>query len=219
MHKTTDIAILFFSRSAAREAALKAWTRDPKTDYRLAGELIRKAKEKLHASPFPVYHVDETMQRGGNFAGRLANAFQLIFDKGYDHVIAVGNDCADLNVNWRQVATALRNGKVVLGPDLRGGGYLIGLSKYHEIHAIFDKISWHSERVFEQLKDHFKSVLILGKIRDVNTLRDVHLVDFLHEIFIIFSYKPKPGSLAKLQIPSFVHTSCCLRAPPPLTHS
>ncbi len=219
MQKTTDIAILFFSRSAGRESALKAWTRDRKTDYRLAGELIRKAKEKLRASPFPVYHVDETMQTGGNFAVRLANAFQLIFDKGYDHVIAVGNDCAGLNVNWQQIATALRTGKAVLGPDLRGGVYLIGLSKSHEIHTIFDKISWHSGRVFEQLTGHFKNALILKKIRDVNTLRDVHRVDFLHEIFIIFSYKPKPGPLAKLHIPSFAHSSCCLRAPPPPAHS
>lgn len=65
-------------------------------------------------------------QAGRNFAGRFENAIERIAQLGYDEVVAVGRDCPDLRAKDIGRAFAeLASNRLVLGPDHRGGCYLI----------------------------------------------------------------------------------------------
>ncbi len=66
------------------------------------------------------------LQRGRNFAERFENAIETLGALGYAEIVAVGRDCPELSAN--DIARAfeqLRGKRLVLGPDHRGGCYLI----------------------------------------------------------------------------------------------
>ena len=65
-------------------------------------------------------------QAGRGFAERFENAIETIAQLGYDEVVAVGRDCPGLRArDIEQAFDELASKKLVLGPDHRGGCYLI----------------------------------------------------------------------------------------------
>jgi hypothetical protein len=65
-------------------------------------------------------------QSGRGFAERFENAIETIAKLGYDEVVAVGRDCPGLRArDIEQAFAELTAKKLVLGPDHRGGCYLI----------------------------------------------------------------------------------------------
>ena len=65
-------------------------------------------------------------QSGHSFAERFENAIETIARLGYDEVVAVGRDCPTLRaLDIAQAFAELASKKLVLGPDHRGGCYLI----------------------------------------------------------------------------------------------
>lgn len=65
-------------------------------------------------------------QSGRGFAERFENAIETIARLGYDEVVAVGRDCPGLRaLDIAQAFAELASKKLVLGPDHRGGCYLI----------------------------------------------------------------------------------------------
>lgn len=73
-------------------------------------------------------HVTVHAQQGANFAARLENAVETLAQAGYDRVVIVGRDCPDLEA--QDITTALQSlndHTLALGPDQRGGCYLIAL--------------------------------------------------------------------------------------------
>jgi glycosyltransferase A (GT-A) superfamily protein (DUF2064 family) len=65
-------------------------------------------------------------QTGRSFAARFENAIETIAQLGYDEVVAVGRDCPGLRaLDIEQAFAELKSKKLVLGPDHRGGCYLI----------------------------------------------------------------------------------------------
>lgn len=65
-------------------------------------------------------------QSGRDFAERFQNAVERIAQLGYDEVVAVGRDCPGLRaIDIERAFTELPSKKLVLGPDHRGGCYLI----------------------------------------------------------------------------------------------
>lgn len=70
-------------------------------------------------------HVHRQVGRG--FAARFENAIETMARLGYDEVVAVGRDCPGLGArDIEQAFAELASNKLVLGPDHRGGCYLIG---------------------------------------------------------------------------------------------
>ena len=183
MKKNQDTAILFFTRTATQEAEAKKWTTIPELDEQIASLLIIRTRKILQKAPFPVFQIDGRSQSGHCFGEKLSNAFKLIFDKGYRHVIAIGNDCQHLNPDWLNIQNKLRSGKVVLGPDLRGGVYLLGVSSIQDYHRKFNQISWNTEQVFNQLKALFEKHYTTEPKRDLNTSKDLRFdLSFLNLI-------------------------------------
>jgi len=65
-------------------------------------------------------------QSGHGFAERFENAIETIAQLGYDEVVAVGRDCPGLGaLDIERAFAELTSKKLVLGPDHRGGCYLI----------------------------------------------------------------------------------------------
>lgn len=65
-------------------------------------------------------------QTGGDFAARLENATEEINELGYDEIVIIGRDCPSLrSIDIEQAFRELESRKLVLGPDHRGGCYLI----------------------------------------------------------------------------------------------
>jgi hypothetical protein len=65
-------------------------------------------------------------QSGRGFAERFENAIETMAKLGYDEVVAVGRDCPGLRArDIEQAFDELASKKLVLGPDHRGGCYLI----------------------------------------------------------------------------------------------
>jgi hypothetical protein len=214
MKNPSQIAILFFSRSAESEAVHKKWTNDPAVDLKIARHLIRHARKQLKAAPFPIFRVNDSMQIGSSFGEKLANAFELIFQKGFENVIAVGNDCPDSSVNWKLISDQLKQKKSILGPDKRGGVYLIGISAKMDFRSIFSKVRWNSKLVFRQLSDHLQNVYVLEKKRDINNFHDIQSNWTLRSLLASLAQKGRPVLFESDLISKYTIPRQLLRAPP-----
>jgi hypothetical protein len=65
-------------------------------------------------------------QSGRGFAERFENAIETMTQLGYDEVVAVGRDCPGLRaLDIEHAFAELASKKLILGPDHRGGCYLI----------------------------------------------------------------------------------------------
>jgi hypothetical protein len=213
-HQNSDIAILLFSRSAERECLAKRWTKDHGKDYLIARCLIDRTKRQLSTAPFEVIHLDETRQKGSNFGEKLTHAFRSVFHMGFQYVVAVGNDSIEPKVDWLKVATSLRDGEAVLGPDERGGVYLLGLSADYDYEKLFKQIDWNTNQVFNQLLLYCNEAAILRQKKDLNTLEDLWSDHFLS--FLIGGHTIQPNIFGKSQLKNkpVVVCSNTLRAPP-----
>lgn len=75
---------------------------------------------------------DKYIQDPGDLSTKLRNAFQLMFDEGYERVIIFSPDCPELTgLRIKQAFTLLQTKDFVIGPLQDGGYYLLGMSKPH----------------------------------------------------------------------------------------
>lgn len=119
---------------------------------------------------------------GADFAERLTHAFQTIFEKGYEHVIAIGSDCPALHAPMIQKASqAVSSHGAVLGPTKDGGVYLLGLSKHHFETSDFKSIDWKTGHVYRQLESLLPLLggqALLPVLSDIDNAKD--LADAIH---------------------------------------
>ena len=173
MQPTT--AILLFSRSATAEAGRK-FGRYGSTGTRIAGALIERTRRTLSRNGLPVYTSDGQRGAGTSFGERLARSMERVYAAGYQSVIVVGNDCPELSASHlRSAARWLATGQDVIGPDGRGGIYLLGLRR-----CAFDRreiagLRWQTADLVTDLRERLRGAREGSLLRDVNTLRDLRL--------------------------------------------
>lgn len=227
MEYQKDIALIFFSRTESDEARHKLWFKDLSKSQKLAHVLIEKAKTIIQSSGIPVYHYHEKKQRGDSFGEKIANAYQEVFDLGYQQVISVGNDCSKLeNINWQEISHNLTSGNSVLGADSRGGAYLIGIQRASFDKLKFEKLSWQKNTLYSELKNLCEietSVKELSRARDFNTFHDLLLFSKVEKsvsnLGRIILYLLKPFTQNEVEINSkehqfYIFKDSPLRAPP-----
>ncbi|MFQ5640583.1 MAG: TIGR04282 family arsenosugar biosynthesis glycosyltransferase [bacterium] len=91
---------------------------------------------------------EQFSQEGDSLGERLQNAFQLVFNKNVDKVMALGSDSPTLPVNLVKSAfDRLDSVDLVLGPAEDGGYYLIGCKAPHP--SLFQNIHWSSSSVLQ----------------------------------------------------------------------
>lgn len=175
-----NTALLVFSLSAKKEVVRKPIGdgHRPEEQEALFNLLIANTRNLAAQCGVDFYWVDEHEQIGDNFSSRFTNAFQKLFDAGYDNVISIGNDSPDLTTQLLQDAVhKLESNKMVLGPSKDGGVYLIGLSKEIFHHGTFLNFRWQTSFLLDSLKDHIDThkidVEILRELSDIDSRKDL----------------------------------------------
>ncbi|MBK0382479.1 TIGR04282 family arsenosugar biosynthesis glycosyltransferase [Pedobacter sp. SD-b] len=98
-------------------------------------------------------------QKESDLGGRMEDAFEQLFLKGYESVLIVGSDCYELDQTIIENAFEMLKSKdVVIGPAKDGGYYLLGLNKM--VKPIFSDVAWSTEKVYDDTVKILKSLNI-----------------------------------------------------------
>ncbi len=193
--------------------------------------LINQTIQKANATGLPVIVIDSEHQKGDNFGQKLSNAFSEVFSRGYENVIAIGTDCPRLNTGTILYAySQLQRSPLIIGPDLRGGTYLIALNKKAFIQHQFEKLVWQSYQLCDNIKNYASELVvditILQRLGDfhqhVSIYNTTGLVALLNDS--CFRFICQLLTMLKEDIlSSFIHlfvppvSSTSLKAPPALS--
>jgi uncharacterized protein len=174
-------ALVLFARSASEEAChKKLLPQSPAGLQQPVFEAFNAASlALLAATGLPYFLISSDQQKGHTFGERLHGALAQTFALGYTRVIVIGNDCPQLHVGeLHRAAGLLDHCDSVLGPDVRGGVYLLGLRK-----AAFEKMGgfvllpWQTPALHQQLvallQQGHTTVGFLPAYADVNTPKDL----------------------------------------------
>lgn len=175
--KLNGTAILLFANSPGEELNNKSI---PNGDVLFSG-LTQHTLSVVRQTKLPYFHFTEAEQKGNNFGERFVNAIQLIFNKGFDRVITVGNDSPQLRpADILKADRELGRDNCILGPSKDGGFYLMGLHKNHFIADQFLALPWQTSRLLRNISALFQELNIrivkqrvlldLDNIVDLNTL-------------------------------------------------
>jgi len=223
------IALLFFSRTPISESRHKRFVdHNPSKNRQVADLLVNQSLRHVEKSGLPYFLFDEANQKGDTFGDRLSNAFDELFRKGFDGVIAVGNDCPGLGgVKWDKITEVMKQNRPVLGPTLDGGTYLIGLLRDSFKKDSFKRIPWKTGEVYRTLADLLRSggceLYEIEAQRDINRFKDLryflrtsfkgllkHFKELLKSLFqalFLIYYLPKTPQLQAARV--------CASRPPP----
>jgi len=116
-------------------------------------------------------------QSGGGFRTRINATIETLADAGYEKIILVGSDCPSLSARDLDAAYAsLQSRRAVIGPDHKGGMYLIGLRVADR--RLLENLPWQRNRDFEALRGRFDpgEVALLPVKQDVDTTGDLELL-------------------------------------------
>lgn len=167
-------AILLFSRSASAEAAQKSFGAGSIGDSRITAGLIERTASTLIKTDLPIFRSTEENQIGVTFGQRLSDAMAKVFADGFENVIVVGNDCPSIRPgHLRSAAELLESGKNVLGPDRRGGVWMIGLQKAHFNAEVLASLRWETGELYDDLAAHFPEVTDFARLGDLNSFEDL----------------------------------------------
>ncbi|MEP7194878.1 MAG: DUF2064 domain-containing protein [Saprospiraceae bacterium] len=220
-------AIILFSRTPKEEAKLKPLCKDYKSSVKVASIAMSQALNSALKSGLPVYVFTENEQRGVNFGERIANAIDDIFIKGYERVIAIGNDC--LSLGTREILSAVQllvSNDCVLGEAEDGGVYLIGLHRLTFQKNTFQNIRWQTNLVLSDLINLIDAqsltLKLLSKKPDLDRYSDwKHVLSSLElslrkkllTLISLVKYRPKIFNDLPINF-HFLIISPILRAPP-----
>lgn len=115
-------------------------------------------------------------QGNGDLGDRMKDAFDHVFEQGFQNAIMIGTDCYELSS--QHIAEAKKHlenvADVVLGPSEDGGYYLIGMNGMHDL---FDGIAWSTPQVFTQSLEKIDqlglTLATLEELNDIDTLEDL----------------------------------------------
>ena len=137
----------------------------------------------ISKNPFKNFSKWNKIQIGENLGKKISNAFNWGFEKGYKKIIIIGSDLWDLNEEIiNKGFLELNNNKVVIGPSIDGGYYLLGLNQ--KMPKIFEGIKWGTQSVLaETLKLLEHEPYILPELNDIDTFEDLITNPSLFKIY------------------------------------
>ena len=175
LHKT---AILIFAKETSDEVLDKRLAgNNRENNYRILYNLNNRTYKLAQSTGLPIFISNQmSLSFGGSFGENLTLAIQFVFNRGFEKVICIGNDCPALEVNHLLCAgQCLATSEAVLGRDNRGGAYLIGVSKKSFDQCSFQNLPWQSEILFTAFSAiyDFVEVDVLEVLHDINTRADL----------------------------------------------
>jgi len=175
LKRQKSTAILLFSRTSADEAAVKTFALSQKNQL-VAKQLLQHSIATAQKTQLPFFKSYSTSQKGNSFGERLAHEIEFVFQKGYKSLIVIGNDCPQLTTKHLfQAEQALQQQKVVLGPAMDGGIYLIGLQKNAYDRATFLNFEWEKETLQKTWKEKVSNIVWLETLSDIDSATDLSI--------------------------------------------
>jgi len=169
-------AVLIFANSAQKEV-LKKGISSPELFDQLNNQVLKTVVK----SGLEYFLITENEQKGDSFGERLSNAIQQIYDKGFENVIAIGNDTPQLKVrHLLETDKLLKERKIILGPSIDGGFYLMGIHKTLFQKDNFSKLPWQTKALATCVEDfiidlHEESYK-LETLQDIDSINDLKAV-------------------------------------------
>ena len=167
-----DTALLLFSRSAGEESLHKKLLKGKRSNNYLAAALISRSKKVAKESKLPLFIHTEKEQTGNSFGEKIHDSISSIFDRGFENLIIIGNDCLQLSSQHILAAAGELNFyDQVFAPTKKGGVSILGLKK-SSFSTELQNVRWQTELTFQDLcdlagKKNF-SVCHLPLLDDVN---------------------------------------------------
>ena len=179
-HGAQGTVLLIFSLSKEKEVKRKTIFEQEQygNNVALFKLLIEQVENLANQSGIDVFWVDERQQVGPDFASRFTNAFQNLFDIGYERVLSIGNDCPGLTIELLSEAIQkLSNQSMVLGPATDGGVYLLGMDRSAFDGNTFHQLPWQTKELHHGLKRYGRvqniEVALLRELRDIDSFEDL----------------------------------------------
>ena len=218
-------AILLFSEGVSADAARKkiASNAHAEANRQVLTQLSRRARQTAAATQLPVFSSDTLIQTSSNFGRDLRQAIEMVFEKGFQKIICIGNDCPALTKDLMlRAASLLNRNQSVAGPDGRGGVYLIGLSKENFDAKAFELLAWKTPQMLSSFQQITNSqAALLEQLPDIHTFQELQSYQAVrHFIVALVAYiKNLIGELPSgfsLSFTSFSVATHTLRGPPQL---
>lgn len=223
-------AILIFTQEASKEATRKMLAPSKNQGVnRLVFDKLNHFVERTAAAAaskadnLQVFHSNRLIKPTNNsFGQQLSEAIQAVFERGFEKVICIGNDCPALNENRiLEAAEKLQTDDTIVGPDNRGGVYLLGISCKDFKPEIFKNLAWQSENMLESFLEKYANdaVLMLETLSDIHNFQELQTYT-TSRYFIAFLIQLIEQTIAKIQdfyyffVENRSTCSLSLRAPP-----
>ena len=171
------IAILIFANSAEKEIISKSFS--TKSVFETLNKQTIKIAEK---TGLPYFLHSERQQIGDTFGERITNAIQSIYNKGFNTVITIGNDTPHLtSAHILKTVDTLKTHKLVLGPSLDGGFYLMGIKKSCFNTKTFVNLPWQTSKLNRSLNtlvtaSKKETISYLEPLKDIDEQADISIV-------------------------------------------
>lgn len=167
-------AIIIFANSSEEELKHKAIVNGQQLFDTLTGITVQTVKK----TKLPYFHFTEKEQLGNSFGERFSNAIHKVLSRGFDNVIVIGNDTPKLTTaSLLKAEKELNKNKLVLGPSMDGGFYLMGINKSHFKFEIFKNLPWQTKNirksVVHAVTSNQQQVVFLSMLVDLDTQYDL----------------------------------------------
>lgn len=181
---SNSTAILIFTQEASKEATRKTLTPSKNQGVnRLVFDKLNHFVERTATAAasktqsLPIFHSNQLIKASNrSFGQQLSAAIQVVFERGFEKVICIGNDCPALNKNRiLEASEKLQTTDTVLGPDNRGGVYLLGISSKDFKPEVFENLAWQSEKMLESYIEQVEnqSILLLEALSDIHNFQEL----------------------------------------------
>ena len=123
------------------------------------------------------------LQHGNDLGERMKNAFQELFEAGYEKLIIVGSDIFELQQKDIEAAfEGLNDHDYTLGPAKDGGYYLLGMKQLNE--KLFQNKNWGHDSVLKDTEEDLKNEVVfqLEEKNDIDYYSDIRDVDALQHL-------------------------------------
>lgn len=175
---STSTGILYFSLAPKQDAKHKKWTASDRRNTALSTVLYKSTKKKLLRFGLDVLETISGKSSSKSFGNNLADAIEESFNKGYEQLIIVGNDCPQLiQEDLRQSLIALNQDHLSMGKTPKGGAYIFSIKKSAWNKTKFAQLSWCTNQLATDLQNYlsaFKTVIQLQSKDDLNDLQDLY---------------------------------------------
>jgi uncharacterized protein len=172
-------AILIFTQEVSKDAARKNLTPTKNTgvNHLILNQLNNFVGRTAASSNLSVFYSNQLIEDSkSGFGKQLSAAIQAVFKKGFEKVICVGNDCPAISkIQILDAAEKLRLSDSVVGPDQRGGVYLLGVTKNTFNVESFENIAWQSGIMLGSYLKQFanQNISFLETLADIHTFKEL----------------------------------------------